>query len=300
MSGTSLMIHRRDAMKAVAMGTVAFQSTAAAGDAATPSAADRQQAVTGGKRLKEKLAAGKTVYGTMFAHTLDPAIVSWLPDEGLDFVIVSPEHTAYDLGDFLPVRHALAAKGIACLARTHGRDEADIAKVCDTYDGVVVPYVEDLQEAKRLAAAAVYRPLKGKLLERVLETGQWPSKETEAFVAEKNSDTVFIPMIESVPAVENLAAICGIAGVDAVFVGPGDLTSSMGIPQQYDHPDLVATIKKIIATADQHGVAAGSWFGTTAQALRTVRKGARLVVYGNDGLLMQQAMQQVFGELQHG
>ncbi len=253
-----------------------------------------------GKLLKEKLAAGKTVYATMFAHALDPAIVDSLPDDVLDFVIVTPEHTAYGLAEFLPVRHALKAKGIPCIARTHGRDEADIAKVCDTYDGVVVPYVEDYEEAKRLAAAAVYRPLKGKLLDRVLATGQWPSQQTQDYVAEKNAETIFIPMIESVPAVENLDAICSIPGVDALFVGPGDLSANMGIPKQYDHPDLVATIKKIIKTADKHGLAAGSWFGEPAQALRTIRDGARLVVYGSDGLLMKQGMQRVFGELKQG
>ena len=249
------------------------------------------------KLLKEKLKAGKTVYGTMFGHALDPSIVKWLPDGVIDFVIVSPEHTAYDLAEFLPVRHALEAKGIACIARTHGRDEADIARVCDTYDGVVVPYVEDYEEAKRLAAAAVYRPLKGKVLDRVLATGKWPSDKTQEFIAKKNAETVFIPMIESVPAVENLDAICSIPGIDAVFVGPGDLTANMGIPKEYDNPSLVATIQKIIKTADKHGVAAGSWFGTIEQAARTVRDGARLVVYGNDGLLMQQAMERVFGEL---
>ena len=230
----------------------------------------------------------------MFAHALDPAIVKWLPEGTLDFVIVPPEYTAYDLAEFLPVRHALEAKGIA---RTHGRDMAD---VCDTYDGVVVPYVEDYEEAKRLAAAAVYRPLKGKVLERVLATGQWPSEKTQQYIAEKNADTVFIPMIESVPAVENLDAICSIPGVDAVFVGPGDLTANMGIPKEYDHPDLVATICRIIKTAAKHDVAAGSWSGTTEQALRTIRDGARLVVYGNDGLLMQQAMDRIFPQLQRG
>jgi 2-keto-3-deoxy-L-rhamnonate aldolase RhmA len=194
----------------------------------------------------------------------------------------------------------LKLKGIACVARTHGRSYDDIAKVCDTYDGVVVPYVEDYEEAKHLAAAAVYRPLKGKLLERVLATGKWPSDETEKFVAEKNAETVFIPMIESVPAVENLDAICSIPGVDALFIGPGDLTASMGIPGQYDHPDLVKMTQKIISTAAKHGIAAGSWFGEAVQQLRTIKQGARFVVYGSDGLLMQQGMEMIFGALRKG
>ena len=250
-----------------------------------------------GKQLKAKLAAGERVYGTLISHALDPAIVNWIPDGSLDFVIFSPEHTAYDLAEFLPVRYALAAKGVACLARTHGRDPADVAKVCDTYDGVVVPYVEDYEEAKLLAASAVYRPLKGKLLQRVLATGQWPSDETRDYIAQKNAETVFIPMIESAPAVENLDAICSIPGVDALFIGPGDLSANLGIPRKYDDPKLVDTIKQIIATANKHGIAAGSWFGTTQQSLRTIEHGARLVVYGGDGLLLKQAIEQVFGAL---
>ncbi len=250
-----------------------------------------------GKLLKEKLTQGNTVYGTLVQHAVTPAVVDFLPPESLDFVIVTAEHNALDMADFLPLRYALNAKGIACLVRTHSRDEADVSKVCDSFDGVVVPYVEDYEHAKRLAAAAVYRPLKGKVLDRVLSHGEWPSKATQDYIQTKNENTVFIPMIESVPAVENLDDICSIPGVHAVFVGPGDLTCNMGIPGQYDHPDLIAMIKRIIETADRQHVAAGSWFGERHQALRTIGQGARLVVYANDSSLMREAIHSSFTEL---
>lgn len=253
-----------------------------------------------GKLLKEKLARGETVYGTMFQHSVIPAVVDIIPDDALDFVIVTPEHTALDLAEFLPVRYALAAKGIAVLARTHSRDASDVAKVCDSYDGVVVPYVEDFEEAKRLAAAAVYRPLKGKVLERVLATGVWPNEETENYIAERNADTVFVPMIESVPAVQNLDAICSIPGVDALFIGPGDLSTNMGIPRQYDSQKLIDEIQKVIDAGARHGIAAGSWFGTIEQAARTIQQGARFVVYSNDGKIFGDALESAFGELRGG
>jgi 2-keto-3-deoxy-L-rhamnonate aldolase RhmA len=252
------------------------------------------------RTLKDKLIKGETVYGTLFQHAVTPSMVDFLPPNALDFVIVTAEHNALGLADFLPVRYALASKGIACLARTHSRDPADVAKVCDSFDGVVVPYVEDVEHAKRLAAAAVYRPLKGEVLERVIEKGQWPNKKTEDFVERRNADTVFIPMIESVPAVENIDAICSIPGVHAVFVGPGDLTTNMGIPKEYDHPDLIATLKRVIDVADRHHVAAGCWFGERRQAVRTIRQGARLVVYSNDGSMLRDAMGSAFTELRKG
>ncbi|MEQ9409857.1 MAG: aldolase/citrate lyase family protein [Fuerstiella sp.] len=253
------------------------------------------------KTLKDKLIRGDRVYGTLIQHAVTPAMVDFLPDNALDFVVVTAEHNALDLADFLPLRYALAAKGIACLARTHSRDPDDVAKVADSYDGVVVPYVEDIEHAKRLAAAAVYRPLKGKALQQVLAGGAWPSEATEKYVTEqKCADTIFIPMIESVEGVDNLDAICAIPGVHGVFVGPNDLTVNMGIPNEYDHPDLIATLQKIIDTADRHHVAAGCWFGKEEQALRTIRQGSRLVIFSNDALLLKNAFDRSFTQLKKG
>ncbi len=243
-----------------------------------------------GKTLKQKLMQGERVFGTFFQHAVNPAMVDFLPDGALDFVIVTSEHTALDLAEFLPIYYALKSKGIPCLVRTHSRDPADVSKVCDTFDGVVVPYVEDVEHAKQLAAAAVYRPLKGELLDRVISKGQWPSQKTKAAIEARNANTVFIPMIESVPAIKNLDAICSIPGVDAVFVGPGDLTVSMGIPKEYDHPDLIKTLKQVIDIADRKHVAAGCWFGERYQMERTIKQGGRLVVYSNDGLMLKNAI----------
>ena len=149
-----------------------------------------------GKALKEKMQRGQTVYCTFFQYTVNPALVDVLPDDALDFVIVTAEHNALDLAEFLPVRYALAAKGIACLARTHSREPDD---VCDSFDGVIVPSVEDVEHARRLAAAAVYRPLKGQALERVLAEGKWPSEKTRKYaIKERCANTVFVPMIESI------------------------------------------------------------------------------------------------------
>lgn len=254
-----------------------------------------------GRILKDKLIKGQRVYGTMFQHAVNPALVDFIPENALDFVIVSAEHNALDIAEFLPLRYALNARGIACLARTHSREPDDVSKVCDSFDGVVVPYVEDVEHAKRLAAAALYRPLKGKALERVLAEGKWPSDKSRKYTTEERcADTVFIPMIESVTGVENLDAICSIFGVHAVFIGPNDLTTTMGIPNEYDHPDLVAMIQRIINTADQHHVAAGCWFGKPEQALRTIRQGARLVVYSNDSAMLRDAMTTAFTTLHLG
>lgn len=250
--------------------------------------------------LKDKLMKGQTVHGTLVQHAVVPAVVDFIPEGAIDFVIVTAEHNALDIADFLPLRYALAARGIACLARTHSREPDDVAKVCDSFDGVVVPYVEDVDECRRLAAAAVYRPLKGAALERVIREGRWPSEKTRDYVAGKCADTLFVPMIESVRAVENLDAICSIPGVSALFVGPNDLTTNMGIPNEYDSPELIAMLKRIIDAADRRHIPAGCWFGKVEQQLRTIRQGARFVVYSNDSSMLKDAMEAAFARLRAG
>lgn len=250
------------------------------------------------RTLKQKIVQGETVYGTFFTTAVTPSIVKNIPDGTLDFVIASAEHTALDLAEFLPLYHALQAKGIATLVRTHSRDPDDVSKVCDVFDGVVVPYVEEVEQTKRLMAAALYRPLKGHALETLLKDNKWPSEATEKYVTtQRCADTVFVPMIESLRGIANLDAICSVPGVHAVFVGPNDLTTTMGIPNEYDHPDLIAKLKEVIDVADRHHVAAGCWFGKPDQMQRTIKQGSRFVVYGNDAAFFQDGLMRAIGAL---
>ena len=126
------------------------------------------------------------------------------------------------------------------------------------------------------------------------------SRTKEYVTTVRCPDTVFIPMIESLAGIENLDAICAIPGVHAVFVGPNDLTTTMGIPNEYDHKDLIALLKRVIDTADRHHVAAGCWFGKVEQMVRTIRQGARLVVYSNESSMLKDAMNLAFAELKKG
>lgn len=288
--------------------TTAASTFAAAGSAAaaepgkppTPTPASAGSAPKPAALLKAKMQRGQPVFGTLIQHAVVPAMVDFIPDGSIDFVIVTAEHNALDIADFLPLRYALAAKGIACLARTHSRDADDVAKVCDTFDGVVIPYAEDVEQLKRLAAAAVYRPLKGVALERAITEGKWPSEKTRAYVEQKCAETLFVPMIESVRSLENLAAICAIPGVSALFIGPNDMTTNMGIPNEYDHPDFIAVVQQVIAAGNRRGIPAGSWFGKTEQQLRAIKQGARFICHSNDSSLLKDIMTTVFGTLRKG
>ena len=240
------------------------------------------------KTLKKKLAAGEAVHGTFFQWIHNPAIVEMMPEQCLDFVVVSVEHNALGLADFLGMQFALQTKGIACLARVHSRDPEDVARACDAFpDGVVVPYIEDVEELRGLIAAAKCRPLKGEAQRHLLERGEWPSTKTQAYVAKKCANTFFAAMIESVRAVENIDAICSLPGLDAVFIGPNDLTVSMGIPEERDHPEFVGMVARVIEAAERHGIPAGAHFNKASHLERLIAQGGRFLPFASDGHWIQ-------------
>jgi 2-dehydro-3-deoxyglucarate aldolase len=241
-----------------------------------------------GKRIKEKIARKELVFGTFFQHMTNPAIADVLPDDGLDFVVLNDEHNALDMGDFHGMQYALNDKGIACLVRIYNRDPELVAKACDAYpDGVVIPYAEDINELKHLVAAAKYRPLKGEKLEHLINEGVWPSDKSKKWIEEKCENTLFCAMIESVTALERLDEICSIPGIDAVFVGPNDLTISMGIPEERDNPEFIDAMQKIIDTADKYGIPAGAHFSQLSHAQRLIKQGGRFIPFSSDLRMIQ-------------
>lgn len=250
--------------------------------------------------LKTKLNNGGKVFGTFIQYTTNPSFVEILPENGLDFVIVTVEHNALDLADFLPLQWALKSRGIACLARVHNRDPEDVARICDTFsDGVVIPYAEDVCELKYLIAAAKYRPLKGVALKRLLQKGEWPSDKTREYIEAKCANTFFAAMIESRQALDNLEDICALPGVDAVFVGPNDLTVSLGIPEERDHPDFVAAVQRVIDVAEKHDIVAGAHFSRLSHAQRLLDQGARFIPFSSDLRMLQAGFSGGFAELSH-
>jgi 4-hydroxy-2-oxoheptanedioate aldolase len=160
--------------------------------------------------------------------------------------------------------------------------------------GIIVPYVETVEQVKAMVGAVKYRPLKGAALEAVLNKGRFPSEATAAYLPEFNCDAVLVIMIESPAGIANLPQMLAFGGVDAVLMGPHDISISHGVPEQYDHPTFIEAVKNVIDICQEYDVGVGIHFisGTVENAAEWAEWGCNMISHRGDTLFIARGIQE--------
>lgn len=241
--------------------------------------------------LLEKLEQGKNVYGTCITSTA-PMWPGTIKSAGLDFVFIDTEHIPLDRNELALLCQMFKANGIVPIVRI---PSPDAYRACQAIDGgaagIVVPYIESRVQVVELVGAVKYRPLKGELLSAYLDgTKQMPAGLKE-YVRSFNSNNICIANIESVPAMERLDEILSVPGLDGVFIGPHDLSVSLGLPEQYDHPVFEEAVKTIIHTTRSKGLHIGIHFSLEPERqIKWIKEGVNIVVHSFDIALFLQRL----------
>ena len=244
-----------------------------------------------GSELIQALRSGNRAYGTLVTSA-SPHLAPRLRDVGLDFVFIDTEHIPIDDHDLSWMCQTYAGMNLVPIVRIPEPDPYRACKVLDGgAGGIVAPYVETVKQVQDLRGAVKLRPLKGKKLASVLDGSETPGDELAAYLKIKNQENVLIFNVESVPAVENLDALLEVPDVDAVLIGPHDLSVSMEIPEQYDHPEFDKMVQLIIEKARAKGVGAGIHFWADLnQEVEWAKAGANLFLHSADVLLFATAL----------
>ena len=253
-----------------------------------------------GNELRQALAQKQHVFGIAVEGYGQPRWPRFFANIGLDYVFLDSEHTPQNRETIAWAMQAYAANNIAQLLRIPEPSPTQAAMALDAgAHGVIVPYVETIKEIKSLVGAVKYRPLKGQALKHAIESGQFPNHETQTYLDHFNSDTVLVIMIESPTGVSNLPDMLNIGGVDAVLMGPHDLSVSHGVPEQYDHPIFVRAVQQVIATCHAHEVSVGIHFvnGVMERAAEWMGWGCNLICQRSDTLFVARGAQQELHEL---
>jgi 2-keto-3-deoxy-L-rhamnonate aldolase RhmA len=223
--------------------------------------------------------------GTLVTLASPEAAVA-LAVAGFDWLFVDMEHSpVLDPAAVLRIVEAVAGRADV-LVRVPTNDEAWIKKVLDTgADGVIVPQVNSAGEALRAVDAAKYPPL-GRRSVGITPAHGYGADFT-GYVERANDSTALVVQIEDIAAVRNLDEILAVPGVDAAFIGPYDLSGSMGRPGQVDDPDVQRAVRRVVDGCAAVAMPLGIFAPTTDAARTALRRGIRFLAVGTDlGLLM--------------
>ena len=251
-----------------------------------------------GAELKAILKEGGRVFGTMLSVGRNPRWIPVLDGVGLDYVVIDTEHNPRsrgELGDFLTMFNTT---GVVPIVRIPIPDSHYVTMAMDAgAQGVLAPYCETVDQVKEVVAAAKWRPLKGDAARRLIETGEHVSDSTKAYLENRNKNSVAIIGIESVAAVKNLPEMLKVPGIDGIFVGPNDMSISLGFPDQYDREEYQTTVKYVIDTAGAQGIAVLVHHQTPELSSFWINQGARFILHGTDRRALAEGFRTEFSRL---
>lgn len=238
-----------------------------------------------GREIVAALRSGRYVFSSAMISP-SPLWPPLVKQTGIDFVFIDTEHIPIDRQTLAWMCQAYLGLGLPSVVRLPSCDPFEACKALDAgAGGVIGPYVETVAQVEGLVGAVKLRPLKGKRLAAALENRDSIEPELASYMDQRNGDKILIVNIESAPAIENLPAICQVPGLDAILIGPHDLSCSLGIPEQYDHPMFDEAVRSVFRIAHQHGIGAGthSWPNMTLdRAVGLTAAGANLLMHNSD------------------
>jgi 4-hydroxy-2-oxoheptanedioate aldolase len=244
-----------------------------------PAAASKASIPLTPASLRERWNEGATTLGAwMFLR--EPLIAEVAGDSGYDYVCIDMQHGLADYSDAVAMLQGLAKSAATPIVRVPWNEPAMIGRVLDAGAlGVIIPMVNTVEEAASAVAACRYAPI-GK---RSLGPIGAMVRHGSGYFRWANDRVACLPMIETIEAVENIDEILQVPGIDAIYVGPADLSLTLGLPPLMDHadPTFQDALATIIAACRRHGVVAGIQASMALTETRA-KQGFQMITVGYD------------------
>jgi 2-keto-3-deoxy-L-rhamnonate aldolase RhmA len=240
--------------------------------------------------VKQRLRNGELVLGTIMSEVRNPNVAYMLAQCGFEFFIIDNEHGAYSSETVSNLIAAARGAGIAAIVRIPEIRRETILKPLDSgAAGLLVPQVNTVAQAQEVIHHAKYPPAgnRGVALRRA--ANRYARVDAAAYLQKANEDTFIAVQAESEQAVENIDAIAAVEGIDCVFVGPFDLSVSLGIPGQVYHPREVEAIDAVLAACRKRRKASGILLFDPDRLIEWIGKGVRFATYSSDISLLADA-----------
>lgn len=238
-------------------------------------------------RFKAALASDKGALGP-FMITSDPAFVEAAGHAGYDFVLLDMEHGPGTFENLQNLIRAANVAGVCPVVRVPRGTDIWIDRALDVGAGaVLVPQIDTAEQARAVVSAAKFSPVGTRGTCRFVRSAGYGAVPGAQYFSQAQ-ETVVIIQAEGKKAVENLDEILDVPGIDVIFVGPYDLSSSLGHVGEIDHPEVIACIQGIIEKANAKGVKLGCFADTVEGGKKWRDMGVKFIGYSCDTYLFYQ------------
>jgi 2-dehydro-3-deoxyglucarate aldolase/4-hydroxy-2-oxoheptanedioate aldolase len=241
--------------------------------------------------VKTTLSAGGRAVGAMVFECFTPGLPQICANAGAEFVLFDMEHTGLGFDALKTLCALCRGLPLVPMARVPRGEYHFIARALDVgARGVMVPMVGSADEAAYVVSCARYPPEGRRGAAFGFAHDDYQGGDVAEKMAALHARTLLIAQIETVEGLADVEAIAAVPGINVLWIGHFDLTNSMGIPGAFDHPDYIAAVARIVAACDAAGKTA-AFLATDAKSSReAVARGFRLLAYGVDQLMLQQAL----------
>ena len=247
--------------------------------------------------LKRKLQAGETVVGP-FVIIPSAALVDTLGYSGMDFCILDTEHGPLSMETVADLVIAAQGSGVAPIVRVGENDEWPILRALDIgAEGVQVPQVNVVDDARRVVRAAKYSPLGERGVSVFTRAGNYYKDDAEGHPERQNDETMTVVHIEGKAGLDNLDEIMTVDGIDVLFLGPYDISQSLGVPGDVRSKIVEDALKEAASRARAQGRVVGSYAKDVEMGKWLIDLGVQYLSINVDTTIYMQACERIVRSL---
>jgi 4-hydroxy-2-oxoheptanedioate aldolase len=244
-------------------------------------------------QLKRKLAQGEVVFGP-FVRIGSPAIIEIMGHAGFDFAIIDLEHGPMSVEKAEDMVRAATCAGISPIIRVTELNQPLILRALDTgADGVQIPQINNKEAAQLAAVSARYYPHGDRGVCRCTRAAEYSHIPASEYFEMANRETLTIVHIEGIDGVKQIDKILEVPNIDVIFLGPYDLSQSVGCPGKVNDPKVVGAMEEIVAKTRAAGKYAGTYADSTQAIKHWTKRGVQYVASYIDTLLLYEAAKDV-------
>ncbi len=251
--------------------------------------------------VKSKLRGGGVVLGTLVLEFATTGIARIAAVAGADFILFDMEHTGWSMETIRGLLATAQGADIVPMVRSAGDGVSFPGPGAGPgARGVMVPMVESAEQARLMVQATKYPPVGRRGAAFGVAHDDYQPGDPVAKMRSANEETLLIAQIETARGLENLESIAAVEGIDVLWIGHNDLSNSLGIPGQFDHPRYREAVALVLDASRRHGQAAGFMATGIDQGQAMLAQGFRILAYGGDVWLYQQSLREGLTALRTG